>query len=156
MDYFTGKEVEKIVQDAYPHTTINCYDADLIYGTLFYEQLKDTWDKSGLSNYAWKQHKDNDDFAFSYKAVVSRYSHNQTRPSDKGSLGGVMWGRNNSGDHAYNLSINPYGELLLIEPQFGTLIPHGRYHPYYILSCVTFTTQSHALYQFIYLYVFSK
>jgi len=30
-------EVEKIVQDAYPHTTINYYDADVVYGTLFYE-----------------------------------------------------------------------------------------------------------------------
>jgi len=84
-----------------------------------------------LSNYAWKQHKYNDDdFAFSYKAAVSRYSHDQTRPTDKGSLRDVIWGRNNTGDHAYNFSINPCGELLLIEPQFGTLIPHDRYHPY--------------------------
>jgi len=135
VDYFSGREVEKIVQDVYPHTIIIYYDSDLVYGTLFYEQLKDIWDKSGLANYAWKQHKyDDDDFAFSYKAEVSRYSYNQTRPTDKGSLCGVMWGKSSTGDHAYNFSINPYGELLLIEPQFGTLIPHDKYVPYYCFA----------------------
>ena len=73
---------------------------------------------------------DCDDFAVCMKGEVSKYSYNQTRPTDMGSLCGIMWGRNGTIDHAFNFTIDPFLNLILFEPRNGQQIDHDEYVPY--------------------------
>ena len=84
------------MENAYPSLNINRFKADSLYGTLDYHLLKTIWD----SHQHWVNMTTNytsfdcDDFAFCMKDVVSKYSHDQTKPDNRGSLGGIMCGRN--------------------------------------------------------------
>ena len=134
VDYYTRTEVSRIIQDVYPGVAINFYQSDENYGSLDYDLLRGIWNDSGLRDYRWTAEKfDCDDFAVCMKAAVSKYSYNQSRPADKGSLCGIMWGRNREGAHAYNFTIDPFGNLILLEPQNGQQIAHNEYDPYFCM-----------------------
>ena len=132
VDYYTQGEVERIIRDVYPGVAINFYQSDGSYGSLDYDLLHGIWNNSGLANYQWKAEKfDCDDFAICMKAEASKYSYNQTLPNNKGSLCGIMWGQNAAGTHhAYNFTIDPFGKLILLEPQNGQQMAHNDYNPY--------------------------
>ena len=134
VDHFTGQEVENVIHGIYPGVAITYYKSDPHFGTLDYNLLRGIWDRSGLGSYQWKEHKfDCDDFAVIMKGEVAKYSYNQSKPDDKGSLCGIMWGRNARGHHAYNFTIDPFGELILFEPQNGQTIAQNEYTPYFCL-----------------------
>lgn len=132
VDYYSGKEVERIIYGVYPDITIKFYQADPKYGSLDYDLLFDIWKDSGLGNYRWKANKfDCDDFAVCLKGEVAKYSYKQVRPDDKGSLCGIMWGRNARGAHAFNFTIDPFKNLILFEPQNGKQMAPDAYTPYF-------------------------
>ena len=134
VDYYTGAEVERIIHAVYPGVAINFYQADPKYGSLDYDLLRGIWNDSGLGNYRWTEHKfDCDDFAVCLKAEASKHSYNQSLPDDKGSLCGIMWGRNARGAHAFNFTIDPFENLILFEPQDGRDIAHNEYTPYFCM-----------------------
>ena len=134
VDYYTRTEVSRIIRDVYPDVAINCYQSDENYGSLDYDLLRGIWNDSGLRNYRRTPEKfDYDDFAVCMKAAVSKYSYNQSQPADKGSLCGIMWGRNREGAHAYNFTIDPFGNLILLDPQNGQQIAHNEYDPYFCM-----------------------
>jgi len=54
-------------------------------------------------------------------------SHDQSKPDKRGSLCGIVYGRNTKGHHAYNYTDNLFGELILFEPQDGSIIHHDEY-----------------------------
>jgi len=86
VDYFTGWEMENIVQGPYPGIVITYYKSDPSFSTLDYNPLRGIWDRSGLGNYNWIDHKfDCDDFAVIMKGEVA---YNQSSPDDKGNLCG--------------------------------------------------------------------
>jgi len=131
VDYFTNHEVSKIIEDTYPSLTINMFKGDSLYGTLDFNLLKTIWDSSKLGDYNYKPQKfDCDDFAVCMKDAVSKYSHDQSKPDNRGSLCGIMYGRDAKGSHAYNYTVNPFGELILFEPQDGSIMRHDEYIPY--------------------------
>ena len=134
VDYFTNHEVGRIVENAYPSLNIHIFKADPSYGTLDYYLLKTIWDSTKLGDYDYKNQKfDCDDFAVCMKDAVSKYSHDQTKPDNRGSLCGIMYGRNAQGLHAYNYTVDPFGELILFEPQDGTIMRHDEYAPYFCM-----------------------
>ena len=134
VDYYTGPEIERIFNRTFPCVPIKFYQSDYHYGSLDYNLLHGIWNDSMLANYQWTAEKfDCDDFAVCMKAEVSKYSYNQSRPTDKGSLCGIIWGRNDRGAHAFNFTIDPFGNLILLEPQNGMQIAHNEYDPYYCM-----------------------
>ena len=83
------------MENAYPSLNINRLKADSLYGILDYHLLKTIWDSSTLGDYDYKLHKfDCNDCAVCMKDAVSKYSHDQTKPNNRGSLYGIMCGRN--------------------------------------------------------------
>ena len=134
VDYYTGAEVERIVHGVYAGVAINFYQSDPKYGSLVYDLLHSIWNDSNVGDYQWTQHKfDCDDFAICLKGAVSKYSYNQRLPDDKGSLCGIMWGRNARGAHAFNFTIDPFENLILFEPQNGQQIAHDQFTPYFCI-----------------------
>ena len=83
------------MENPYPSLNIYRFKADSLYVTLEYHLLKTIWDSSTLGDYDYKLHKfDCDDFAVCMKDAVSKYSHDQTKLDNRGSLCGIMCGRN--------------------------------------------------------------
>ena len=131
VDYYTGPEIERIFTRTFPCVPIKFYQSDHHYGSLDYNLLHGIWNDSTLANYQWKEEKfDYDDFAVCMKAEVSKYSYNQSQPTNKGSLCGIIWGRNDKGTHAFNFTIDPFENLILFEPRTGKRIAHNEYNPY--------------------------
>ena len=135
VDYYTSAEVERIINEVYPSATINFYQSDARHGSLYYGLLNDIWKSSELDKYQRKGEKfDCDDFAVCMKAEVSKYSYNETFPDNRDCLCGIMWGKNSAGEHhAYNFTIDPFGELILLEPQNGLQIAPDKYTPYFCM-----------------------
>ena len=136
VDYYTGAEIERIIYDVYPGVTIKFYQSDTRYGSLDYDLLHGIWKNSELDNYQIKGQKfDYDDFAVCMKAEASKYSYNQTFPNNRGSLCGIMWGKNFAGDHcyAYNFTIDPFGKLILLNAENGLQMAHDEYTPYFCI-----------------------
>lgn len=134
MALFTSTEVENIICKKYPDLSIKFYQADPTYGSLEYCLLLDIWKEAGLSPYQFSKDKfDSDDYAICLKAEVAKYSYNKSSLS-KGLLCGIMWGKNNQGaQHAFNFTIDPFGQLILFEPQNGQQISHNEYTPYFCM-----------------------
>jgi hypothetical protein len=136
----TSTEVTNIVNNVYSSININKFnkylDTDRIYQTLDTSTVTTIWKKGDLKNYTWTREKfDCDDFAVCFKAQVSRWIYTQQQPtgSPKGAALGIMWGRNQSGGHAYNFYITPYLELKLIEPQSGDSIHLDAWTPFFAM-----------------------
>ena len=116
VDYFTHHEVRRIVENTYPSLNISRFKATLFIWNTRLSSSKDQrlqhillsdlqcckvlititiWDSSTLGDYDYKPHKfDCDDFAVCMKDAVSKYSHDRTKPDNRGSLCGIMCGRN--------------------------------------------------------------
>ena len=130
VDHFTFTEVKDIIQAIYPNFD-NIYMSDANYGSLDYNLLHGIWMDSKLGDYQPIEHKfDCDDFAVCMKGEVSKYSYNQTKPTDMGSLCGIIWGRNDTTNHAFNFTIDSFLNLILFEPHDGQQIDHDEYVPY--------------------------
>ena len=131
MDYFTSTEIEDHIRANYPGIVINIYMSDPDYGSLDFDLLHGIWFNSHLGSYHPTEHKfDCDDFAAVMKAEVSKYSYHQTKPTNRGSLCGIIWGRNALISHAYNFTVDPFLNLILFEPRNGELIDLNEYVPY--------------------------
>ena len=135
MDYYVNAEIEHIITAIYPGLQIAFYNMDREYGTLDYDILLGIWNDSGLGNYQIAREKfDGDDYAICMKAAVAKYSYNQTLPADKGSLCGIIWGRNASGEgDAINFTIDPFKSLILFDPRTSQQLGHNDYTPFFCL-----------------------
>lgn len=132
VDYYTFKEIEQIFNHAFPKLTIRFHQSEQHYGSLDYNLLYGIWNDSKLANYEGKKEKfDDDDFAVCMKAEVSKYSYNQSRPTDKGSLCGIVWEATHT--RTLNFTIDPFGNLIFFDPQAGEQIAQNKYTPYFCL-----------------------
>ena len=134
VDYFTSTEVKSIIRDIYPTETIYFYMPDPNYGSLDYDLLHRIWRNSNLGRLQPIEQKfDSYDFAVCMKGEISKYSYNQTRPTDMGSLCGIIWGRKGIENHAFNFTVDPFSNLILFEPETGQQIDHDEYVPFLCL-----------------------
>ena len=138
VDYYTGREIKKIMNETYPNLNVQYY-ADLHYMALDLEGLQNIWknestlDQSCLGSYRWKHERfDCDDFAVCLKAQVAKYSYNQSFGKG-GSLCGIVWGRNDYSAHAFNFTVDQFGKLILFEPQTGYTIDTNAWNPYFCM-----------------------
>ena len=138
VDYYTGQEIRKIMNQTYPNLNVQYY-ADLHYMALDLEDLCRIWknesalDQSSLGSYRWKRERfDCDDFAVCLKAQVAKYSYNQSFGKG-GSLCGIVWGRNDNSAHAFNFTVDRFGKLILFEPQTGYTIDTNAWNPYFCM-----------------------
>ena len=130
VDYYTGGEIESIFNHTFPNVPIKFYQLHHQYGSLDYNLLHSIWSDSKLADYKWKKEKfDDDDFAVCMKAEVSKYSYNQSRPTNKGSLCGIIL----EATRTFNFTIDPFGDLILFDPQTGKQIDHKDYEPYFCM-----------------------
>ena len=77
------------MENASPSLNINRFKADSLYGTLDYHLLKTVCDSSTLDDYDYKLHK----FVCDNFAVCMN-PHDHTKSDNRGSLCGIMCGRN--------------------------------------------------------------
>ena len=131
VDCYTVGEIEQICNHAFPDLSINFHQTDHRYGSLDYNLLHGIWNDSKLVNYKGKKEKfDDDDFAVCMKAEVSKYSYNQSQPTDKGSLCGIIW----EATHSFNFTIDPFGNLIIFDPQEGKQIAQNKINkPFFCL-----------------------
>ena len=132
VDYYTVKEIKQICNHAFPNLSIMFHQSEKHYGSLDYNLLYSIWNDSKLANYEEKKEKfDDDDFAVCMKAEVSKYSYNQSKPTDKGSLCGIIWEATHT--RTLNFTIDPFGNLILFDPQAGEQIAQNKYKPNFCL-----------------------
>ena len=88
---------------------------------------------SKVDDYKYKPSKfDYDDYAICMKMEVSKYSCNQKLPKDKGSLCGIIWGKEVKElkqAYAFNFIIDPFENLILFDPFLGRQIGYDEYIP---------------------------
>ena len=130
---YRASDIKEIVKRYYPKLQINSNFTDGEYVSMSYDEMKRIWDSSSLSRHEWREQKfDCDDFAICFKAKLAKRSYNNAykRPF----MCGVMFGRKPDGSkHAFNFTVNDKGELILFEPQNGSVIPHTEWAPYFYL-----------------------
>ena len=135
VDWYTGREVQDILSVNYPEVNIQLYKADAKYRAMEYHVLKTIWDNSGLDDFEWKREKfDCDDFAICYKAEVAKWCYRTEASIPDACLCGIIWGKRTTPagqqeGHAFNFSVDPFGKLILIEPQTGNTIPTDEWTP---------------------------
>jgi hypothetical protein len=120
----------------YTYTTV--LNADIRYHTLTTTEVIQIYQQSDLNpakkKFEWKAEKfDCDDFAICFKADVSKwmYQHEQQVPA--GAAFGVMWGTKKKEGHAFNFYITPELDIVLFEPQKGSLINELEWDPYFAM-----------------------
>lgn len=131
VDWYTAREVQDILQNKYPGVQIKFYPGDRKYVQMEYSTLKSIWDSSGLKNYNYTVAKfDCDDFAVCYKAAVSKWCYGEETPANTACLCGIIWGNDGKDAHAFNFSVDAFGNLVLLEPQTGGTIALDKWTPY--------------------------
>ena len=132
VDYYNESDVQRIIHGVYPSLTINFYQEE-DYGSLEYEAMYDIWKNSKVDDYKYKPSKfDYNDYAVCMKTEVSKYSYNQKLPTDKGSLCGIIWGKDAKEPkqaYAFNFTIDPFENLVLFDPFLGQQIGYDEYIP---------------------------
>ena len=137
VDSYTGAEIQNILNTTYPNSRLSLTRADALFHPMDYATLKKIWDGSGLSGLKWKSEMfDCDDFAICFKAAVAKWYYNETEPAQKpmASLCGIIWASRPRVAHAYNFTVDPFGQLILFEPQNGATIPTYDWNPYFCMA----------------------
>lgn len=133
VDSYTTAEVVKIV-DAY-HSGLKkvVYKSDSFYHPMEYSTLKEIWDSSGLSGFRYKKDKfDSDDFAVCFKAAVAQWCYKESAQAPKAMscLCGILWAtKPGDVEHQFNFSVDPFGAVVLFDPQNGQKIPEQNWKP---------------------------
>ena len=127
--HYTGESVQSIISAAYPSVPISSYETNSKYGSLDYDRLLSIWKDTQLGDNQITPNAG--DFAVCLKAEVYKQSYNSDSPwpDDKSGLCGIMWGSIEGKTRALNFIIDPFGNLILFDPQNGQKIATTEFTP---------------------------